>query len=511
MDPAVDAPQQYVDVMVFPDYDAQPDPAQDGNPELWYMIPALGPGESYTTPTTVDYGVAGTYSAWVMVDTIAFSDVPEFAVPEDTKNNNMVGPIIIDLSPAAQGTADLTITALDVTVNQAQAKFSVTVQNKGDTLAPSGFKVDVLFDAPTCPPPGWTALPSTLFGDVFKDVPDALAANKSTVVDLVATPPAGTHQACAVVDLDNVVSEANLSNNVYGSVTYTIAEIAAPPAPDLDITVFSVQSLAGTVTYSVTVENKGDAPSGPFTLDLYYHGLTAPILGEPVDHFWPVPSLAPNGGSWSGEHQQTTGDNGSYKAWVWADKEQATTDSYLENNQEGPYPYIVNVTGAIADLRIDEVVWQVIDGNIQYDVTIQNQGTAPVSNVDVDMFYSYETNPDCLEADLSNTPHDYMLIDALEPGGFVTLPFTWNAPPDGDHMSWVKVDCFSNIDELDDTNNTYGPVIVSSQGVVTTGADLKMELFQGKVSCTQVSYVVEVENVGDAATGPFQIDIFYDS
>lgn len=507
-------PAGMVDLMFFPDNPTPPVSAE-GKPEYQVPLPdIIEANGAWSHPYTIDYTVAGENKAWAMVDTLAFDPSTEaFAFPEQSKDNNLTSQTVTVAAPDG-GLPDLIISNLTAEVTGPFVKYTATVQNVGTGLAPEGFKVDVLFDSPggKCPPDAWQTLPSALFGDVFADVPGGLASGETKEVAILnAAPGAGTHASCAIVDLDSLVPESNEANNTFGPISYLVDSTPPPPAPDLDVTLFSVQALLDQVTFKVQVKNVGDAPAGPFTVDLYGTSPSAPVAGQPTLHFWLVPALAP-GDVWNGDYTWSGAPNGNHKAWAWADSADAVKDSFLENNLEGPYPYKVAVDEDKPDLVVQDAEWFEVAGSIQYDVTIRNTGTATATNVDVDMFFSFPDLPDCQNPtdDLANAPHDYQTIASLAPDAQITLTFLWEDPEPGMHNGWVLIDCLANVDEQDKTNNADGPYIVEYIVEATEGPDLFVQDFKVHVDCTTVSYLVEITNVGDSAADPFQVDIFYD-
>ena len=53
-------------------------------------------------------------------------------------------------------------------------------------------------------------------------------------------------------------------------------------------------------------------------------------------------------------HEQAPTPNGGYQAWVWADPDSVTNDSFPGNNQVGPFPYTVAVPDDNPDLLVVE-------------------------------------------------------------------------------------------------------------------------------------------------------------
>ncbi|MFT5430618.1 MAG: MYXO-CTERM domain-containing protein/uncharacterized repeat protein (TIGR01451 family), partial [Myxococcota bacterium] len=508
---AADSTEAFIDLLLFADNPLAPT-ISDFTPHGVALDP-LGPGQSFETVFTVDYEVGGNYNVWLMIDSISFAGLGPFGLPEESKNNNLIGPTtvtVIDTSTSDE--PDLLISAFTAMVDEAQVQYSLTIQNVGATTVAAGAYVDVLFAAPggVCPPPEWQAAPVTLYGDVDQMLP-AIGPGASVDVKLIGAPGAGTHVSCAMVDLDDQVDESNELNNIEGPVTIFVEDQPDPQCPDLRIETFNVQALAGVVTYTVKVTNNGPSAAGAFTVDLYDDSGTQPVKEEPALHFWTVPSLGV-GASWQDSHTEPAASNGQKSAWVWIDKEDATKDCVAANNIEGPYPYTVAVADNKPDLVIlGDIEWSIAGTSLCYEMTVHNKGTTAATNAPIDLFFSHPTNPDCLDPndDLSDAPVQTQVIDELGPGATVTLDFCWTDPVDGDHTSWGKIDCFNELDESDETNNDKGPVAVSYTTPVTDGPDLFLADFKGKVTCTNVDYVAKICNTGDEDAPPFQIDLYY--
>jgi hypothetical protein len=501
-----------VDVMLFPNLDHQPNVvAGDASPQYqWLVDTTLPPGATWVRSEPVDYQATGNFEAWVIVDTLGYA-LPEFGFPETTKANNIDGPVPVTVDESQVVLeADLTC-SLVAEVQGNKVVFKTTVQNIGPIPAPDCFKVDVLYDTPSCPPTDWQTVPNTMFGDVFATVQGGLGAGatKQVIIADTAAPP-GTHSACAMIDLDDCVDEANeAGNNWCGPASYTIQDIPDEPQCDLDIDVFSVQALGPTVTYCTTVRNVGDKACPGFTVDLWYNSLDQPDAADLPNHFWLVNSLAVQD-EWTDCHEQSPAPNGQYQAWVVADPDNVTNDAFATNNVNGPFPYTIAVPDDNPDIVIVDAEWQEIAGQICFDITVRNAGTSEATDFPIDIFYSFPTNPSCFFDDLSSAPSDQALV-TLGPGAQQTVQECWEAPSDGEHTAWVKADCLSSVQETDKTNNDMGPIAFAYEQVLQEGVDLRAADFKAKVTCTLVNFSGICRNSGDTTATPFQLDIFYNS
>lgn len=509
---AANSTEAFIDLLLFEDSEEQP--GIEKGTIYADMVDPLGPQQSFQKVFTVDYGVAGNYDIWVMVDSISLAGLGPYGLPEETKENNLIGPVTVTvIDPNGCQDPDLIVSSFTAQVDGEQVQYSVSVQNIGTVSVPAGVYVDVLYDSTGCPPAEWQTKPVGLYGNVDQALP-AIGPGQTVEINLIGSPGPGTYSSCVMVDLDDQTKdECDENNNVAGPVPIFIEDQPDPECPDLRVELFNVQALSGQVTYTVKVTNNGPSAAGAFTVDLYDNSANQPVKEEPALYFWTVPALGV-GASWQDSYVENAATNGQKKAWVWVDKEDATDDCSLENNIEGPYPYTVAVAENKPDLVVvGEVDWTIAGTELCYEVTINNKGTTDATNVPVDLFFDFDHNPDCLDPneDLSNAPVQTQTIPTLGAGATVTLDFCWAPPADGDYQSWVKIDCFNSVEEADETNNDEGPIAVSFAKPVTDGPDLFLADFKGKVSCTNVDYVAKICNTGDEDAPPFQIDLYYQS
>ena len=89
-----------IDVLLFSDEANQPTGDEAYKGDMEQALPpevALGPGVSAPVINyTYDYEVAGTYHAWVIVDSISFyPGMMDFALAENSKTNNIFDAVIV--------------------------------------------------------------------------------------------------------------------------------------------------------------------------------------------------------------------------------------------------------------------------------------------------------------------------------------------------------------------------------------------------------------------------------
>ncbi len=496
----------YVDVMLFPNQATQPDPFKDGSPDLQVLVGTdIAPGGKWTKQIVYDYGVPGDYTAWVMVDTIYPFD-PDLH-PEVTKANNLDGPLPVTVEK--QGNfADLTCGLTVQVLGNGKVNYKVAVQNIGSELAPDCFKVDVLFDSPTCPPTGWTSVPNDTYGDDFADVTGGVAAGDTEQVFMTGEPGTGAKKACAMVDIEDCVEELDdVTNNVCGPVDYVVDDLPPETECDLDVTLFDVKVLGSVVTFCATAKNIGDKACPPYAVDLWYNSPSEPTAAGLPNHTWLSTGLAVSE-EWSDCHEWTSPPNGQHSAWVWADVDNVTSDSFAANNKEGPYFYEVTVADEVPDLTVIDGSCDVLGNQLCCDTTVRNKGTKDATDFPVTIFYAYDKNPDCYEDDLAAVVSDEDTV-TLAPGAQETLTFCWEAPDAGEYEAWVKVDCLGGFVESDKTNNDFGPIPWTFTPVLTEGVGIRIADFKTKTTCTNVDYTASCCNDGDTAAPPFQIDLFF--
>ncbi len=291
---------------------------------------------------------------------------------------------------------------------------------------------------------------------------------------------------------------------------WTVA-IAVLGAPDVTITLLPAQVDGSEVTLSVKVANQGSEPSAAFNIDLYHNSIAAPGAGQPGDYTFAAPAL-PVLGSYLGQYTFGPLPKGAFQAWAWADRSNSIGDSDTSNNLAGPaaYQYPPALGGDKPDLVIKSLITQQAYGELRYIVTVANQGSQPASDVDVHMFYDSAANPDCWNHDFTASPYEQTLLEELAAGDSVELTFVWPWPPDGQHTSWLKLDCYDVVGESNDNNNDAGPIAAAFDADVM-GVDLRVSNLSATVDCDTVAYIVDVTNDGDVDAPPFRVDVFYDA
>ncbi len=506
-----------IDVLFFANEPSQPIPSSNTTDFICqpaYCADALPPvmaaQESRQFVFKVDYEVPGNYAAWVVVDSVAL--VPGLSAwPEITKMNNVAGPTLVTVPDVADpDSSDLVITALQAAVAGVNVKYTATVSNQGAVASKSGPKLDIVTNAPggVCPPPGWSDPEPTPFGDIFLDVPALPPGGSHNFEKIVKLSP-GTHLGCAAVDLDRLEAESDETNNWRGPVTAVVTDSGPLDCADLDVSLFQVGVVADEVTFEVRVKNLGGVASSPVAVDLFRNALSTPVAEQTADHVFTLSALAP-GEEKVLTHVWSAASNAQRTAWVWIDSDVTTFECDTANNLEGPFPYVVDKAPERPDLVVEQLHWAPKANALCYDVTVRNAGVKASPEFTVDMFYSLETAP-AIDADLSGIPGGYLTAPALEPGATTSVEFCWDTPTAGDHKVWAALDFLALVEESDETNNIYGPVVTTFVPLVTAGPDLVLMEFRGQVRCNLVDYIALVCNRGDTDAQRFAVDIYFDA
>ncbi|MBT9554397.1 MAG: hypothetical protein IV100_00155 [Myxococcales bacterium] len=505
-----------VDVLLFPNLPSAP-VTTDYTPLIAALPAIMAPNQLEEFGFEFDFEVPGAFSAWALVDSIAFD--PQlasfsYAVTKEAQTaNNRAGPTSGTVPALAGKGPDLRVESIVAQASGTQVKYTAVVKNGGTEASPATAKVDVMVDAPggVCPPAAWLVKPVSLdaIGDVFVDVP-ALAPGATTSVDLLIKLAPGTHTGCAMVDLEGLVEETDENNNIGGPVSVTVTS-SSPDCPNLDVSLLNVGVSDADVTFAAKVKNLGAKASGPTTANLFFNSITAPVEGQVPDFIWTLPALAPGEEVSLTPHVEKGMPNAERQAWLLIDGDGAGTGCSVENNLEGPFPYEVAAAAVRPDLSVKSIQWQPSGTSLCYEIEVENDGTLDAASVDVDIFFSLEVAPTTPNAPIEIAPADYVVIPALAAGETTTVSVCWNSPLEGEHLTWVVLDFLGNVTELDETNNVFGPEVVSFVAPVTAGPDLVVVDFDGFVRCTLIDYAVKVCNVGDVAAQHFAVDVYYDA
>ncbi len=460
-----------VDLAFYPHRTSAPDASS--LPTASKTVPALAAG--VCTPLSWYHGYVspGVYSAWVWVDRLD--------VVQESDEKNIYGPVKVVVGG---GPPDLSL-ALSAAVGSGGAvTYTALVCNKGIGTSPSA-SLDLYYHSPSKP----QAFQS---GDQSTAVPP-IQPGDCTPVKLVASLSTGTYLSRAWIDRSDLVQESVETNNLTDPLTVSVN---AGNGPDLVVTSFSTFVNASNVYYYATVCNAGTGYSSVSTLELYYDRATAPTPASPGDQQKSVISLGA-GGCMSFTFA-TTLPSGSYQAWAYIDRADATKESNETNNVKGPVQVTVS-GGAGVDLVVSALTFDYAAA--AYKVTVCNKGGGSSWAATVDLYYNRATAPKANDWGNASLP-----LASLAGGACTTLSHAAKLTP-GTYSSWAYVDRFGQVPESDETNNVYGPLLVT---LGPTGADLVVSGFNAAVGAGgAVSYAIQVCNKGTAPSSACYLSVYY--
>jgi len=196
--------------------------------------------------------------------------------------------------------------------------------------------------------------------------------------------------------------------------------------------------------------------------------------------------------------------NGKYKAFCVA--VDASQPNQVDG-QTGPKEWVVG-----PDLIVYTCSANKDGATVKYHAWVCNIGTDVAKNFRVGFYYTYPHAP----PDGSYSDH-FESIEELRPSPYAPN-FWWNAckevkherhnTPNGEYISWVKVDSGNFVLEALENNNVCGPKYVHM-----ANPDLVVRAFDAEVAKNKpykITYHVKVCNEGAATARIFWIDVYYD-
>jgi subtilase family serine protease len=473
--------------------------------------PALGATGNQTTVggvvagdfATVDFIVSssawGTWSMYAIVDT--YNTIVE---EDDTAASNVFGPATLTW----QG-VDLEVTAITPSnaspLIGSSISYDVTVRNNGN-IASGAFDIGLYKNEPSTPPAAGS-------GAEYTDSTVAtLAAGASTTVTFSGISNTvredWTTYAIADDDSPGLIAEYNETNNRRS----TAVNWKAPQlAIDYVLANPSNPTTADTINVTVRISNAGDGTASNFRVDLFYDLAAQPAVTTAGDDFRTVASLAP--GAWT----VATFDNIPYAdtvtpEFVWylyASVDQAET--VLETNETDNVSTQTQIiwSDLQPDLTIVSVTatpsTQSVGDSVDVTVTVRNDGSGDAGSFQVDLIQHSATTPSI------GTPGDYQdTVDGLPAGTETPVVFPGlSSAVLGVWSMYAIVDTVQLVNEESETNN-----ISSASTVTWQGIDLHVTAMTPQTAnpvLGQTMYVdVTVENLGNLASGLFDLALFYD-
>ncbi|MBU5611323.1 CARDB domain-containing protein [Geomonas azotofigens] len=411
-----------------------------------------------TIPSTVP---AGTFYLAALAD-------PNGIVAEDAKSNNG--------STGTQFTigSDLRVTAVSGSVSGGMLTYSVTVRNDGNTT--SGVSNTGIYLSTD-------AIASTSDYLVLKASTPPLQPGTEVVLtgsfSLLAAAPSGSYQLAAITDVAGVVTESDETNNGAIGNAVTVNN-------DLTVSAVSGTIVNGVLTYSVTVNNSGNAnPTVP--VNLYFSADTSVTTTDYL--VTQIPGFPLPGGT----SKTITGTvtipstvpAGTFYLGALADPNNIVTED--DNGNNGAVGAQVTIG---SDLKVTAVSGSIAGGMLTYSVTVRNDGsiTSGVSNTGI-----------YLSTDAIASTSDYLVLKAstqpLAPGTEVVLTGSYQlvaTTPSGNYQLASIADVAGVITESDETNN--GAV----GNAVTVNNDLTVSAVSGTIVNGVLTYSVTVNNSGNA-------------
>ena len=287
--------------------------------------------------------------------------------------------------------------------------FTMTIRNQGESQADS-------------------SLITYYINDIFleTDYVNQIGANTTITNTINWQAQAGSHTIKAVIDYDDRITEANETNN---EKIYAFSVFAADLAIDEIIWTPENPSTGDTVTFTVTVTNRGNYRAAAFYVNLYIDG--NPRIKQLVMPM--VPGYSANVTyTWAAL-------SGSHAVGAVADVLNQIDESNETNNYK-----MVNYATATPDLVIDPITWlpeaRTESGNVTFTVTVRNQGSGTAAN-------------SLLAYYIDDVYQDIVNIGRLNPGATTTKTFS-QVIGGAAHTFKAVADATDTLTETDDTNNT---------------------------------------------------------
>ncbi len=376
-----------------------------------------------------------------------------------TESNESNNTYTTSLTVSAQSQPDLIITGITTSPASPTAgdavTFTATVKNQGTAAGAPGtvaFSVD-----------GTQVSTSS-------NNTTPLAANSTTQMSGTTTWSAtgGTHTILANVDINNITTESNESNNTY---TTSLTVSSGGGLPDLIVTSISWSPTSpvtgNATTFSCVVKNQGTGATPAGTIV----GVQFQVDGTEMN--WSDTDTTSLG---AGNTVILTANNGpsGYATWTattgthtilaWVDDVNRITESNENNNQ---YSTSLTVsTSSLPDLSVTNVTYSPTSpaaGNaVTFTATIYNGGSA---NLPSGTGFGVDFYLDGTKLNISGSS-----TSPINTGGSITVNSngTWTATS-GNHNVYAIVDPSNVVTESNESNNqssTYGITVPGGSGQI---------------------------------------------
>ena len=238
-----------------------------------------------------------------------------------------------------------------------------------------------------------------------------------------------------------------------GDVPVTVVQSA-----NADLTVKSVEAQATNdeIILTVKITNKGEKGATNFWVDVWLDPSGTPKVGDLGDYYDLVPYTGPD--EVVTVSYEIPAGKGEHTLFVLVDTDNAVAESNESNNS---YSGSVDVGSSQQGPNLSVTYFSYVadSDSIYYAVDVLNSGTTTVDSFYVDLYQDRTTTPQVYE-----DGDTYVEVEGLEPGeteyaDFLIEDYCWLC------YSWVFVDSYNAVEEIDEDDNIEGPLFVESENV----------------------------------------------
>jgi hypothetical protein len=164
------------------------------------------------------------------------------------------------------------------------------------------------------------------------------------------------------------------------------------------------------------------------------------------------------------------------------------------------------------DLRVTQFTGVVVEDTVHWTATVENVGGRAASTFWVEFWLDRSGAPPAPPA----LGDGYEVVSVLGAGESRVVTSSMSDVPDGDFESWILVDSLGVVEEGDEENNVAGPeelTVDASGGQGSSGVpDIDVLWLEGFTVTDPdgVFYFVDLQNLGDGATGAFSVALYAD-